>query len=177
MNTPTNQILISATDIQNRVAVLGKQISKDYEGQSVVLIGILKGSIMFFTDLAKHITVPCAFDFITLSSYSGLESDGIVKCISNIKENIAGKNVIVVEDIVDTGLTINYLLDTLSKQNPASLNVCTLLDKVSRRTHPIKIRYKGFDIPDKFVIGYGMDYNEQYRNLPFIGVLSQSAPK
>jgi hypoxanthine phosphoribosyltransferase len=174
MNVPTNQILISATDIQRRVATLGKQISKDYEGESVVLIGILKGSIMFFTDLAKNVTVPCAFDFITLSSYSGIESEGIVKCISNIKANIEGKNVIIVEDIVDTGLTINYLLDTLSKQNPKSLDICTLLDKVSKRTNPVKIRYKGFEIPDKFVIGYGLDFNEQYRNLPYIGVLSQT---
>ncbi len=169
----TTRILIPEDKIDERIAQLGEQISKDYEGRQVHLIGILKGSIFFICELAKHITVPVTMDFMSVSSYgAGTRSSGVVKLIKDLDEPIEGKEVLVVEDIIDSGHTLSYLLKNLSSRNPASIRLCTLLDKPERREVDVEVDYQGFSIPDEFVIGYGLDYDQRYRNLPFIGVLS-----
>ena len=169
----TTRILIPEDKIDERIAQLGEQISKDYEGKQVHLIGILKGSIFFICELAKHITVPVTMDFMSVSSYgAGTKSSGVVKLIKDLDEPIEGKEVLVVEDIIDSGHTLSYLLNNLSSRNPASIRLCTLLDKPERREVDVEVDYQGFRIPDEFVIGYGLDYDQRYRNLPFIGVLS-----
>ncbi len=164
------QNLFSDTQIQQRVADLGRQISSDYAGRSLVLVSVLRGSIFFTTDLARHIRLPLAMDFLSISSY-GEGSEGVVRITKDLEENIAGKDVLLVEDIVDTGFTLKYLLRSLQSRTPASLEVCTLLDRKARRIIEIDLKYVGFEIPDKFVVGYGLDYKQQFRNLPYIGVI------
>ena len=169
----TTRVLIPEEKVDERIAQLGEQISRDYEGKQVHLIGILKGSIFFICELAKRITVPVTMDFMSVSSYgAGTKSSGVVKLIKDLDEPIEGKDVLVVEDIIDSGHTLSYQLKNLSSRNPASIRLCTLLDKPERREVDVEVDYQGFSIPDEFVIGYGLDYDQRYRNLPYIGVLS-----
>jgi len=164
--------MISAEQIADRVGDLGRQIERDYQGKDLVLLGVLKGSYIFISDLARAIDLPLAIDFIGLSSYGeATESSGVVKITSDLSRPIEDKHVVIVEDIVDTGLTMRYLLDNLATRHPASVKLCTLLHKPGRARTRIPIDYLGFQIEDRFVVGYGLDANEKYRNVPFIGVL------
>ena len=161
---------ITEEEIEARVRELGAEISKDFNGEPVCLICILKGSVFFTCELAKRITNPVEMEFMSVSSYgSGTESSGIVKIVQDLSTSIEGKNVIVVEDIIDTGRTLSYLLENLKTRSPKSVRLCTLLDKPERRVVDVKVDYVGFEIPDEFVVGYGLDYDQQYRNLPYIG--------
>lgn len=167
-------VMISEEEIDKKIRYLGEQISKDYAGKSVHLICILKGSVFFTCELAKRITVPVTMDFMSVSSYGdSTTSSGVVKIVKDLDENIEDKDVIVIEDIIDTGRTLSYLLEILKSRKPASLALCTLLDKPERRTHEVDVDYTGFQVPDEFVVGYGLDYAQKYRNLPFIGVVEQ----
>lgn len=164
--------LISEEEVEAKIAELGAQISRDYEGESVFLLCILKGGVFFTTELAKRITVPVSLDFMSVSSYGAeTESSGVVRIIKDLDTPIDGKNVLVVEDIIDTGRTLAYLLENLKRRNPKSLKLCALLDKPERRVSDVAVDYRGFQIPDEFVVGYGMDYDQKYRNLPYIGVV------
>jgi hypoxanthine phosphoribosyltransferase len=168
------EVLIREDALRSRVADLGRQISGDYEGKMPLLVGILKGASVFLADLIRQITIPCMMDFMATSSYAtGTESSGIVRILKDLDQTIEGRHVLVVDDIIDTGYTMDYLLETLKARYPASLRVCALLDKFSRRRRHVPIDYRGFEIPDKFVVGYGLDYLGTYRNLPFICVLKQ----
>lgn len=165
------KVLFSAEEIKTRVAELGKILTEDYKNKNPLLICPLKGSIMFFSDIVREIKIPCEIDFMTVSSYnSNTVSSGEIKILKDLTENINGRHVLIIEDIIDTGLILYNLKKMLSSRNPESLKICTLLDKPSRRIADIKGDYCGFVIPDKFVVGYGMDLNEKYRNLPFIGI-------
>ncbi len=164
--------LISEADVAAKIAELGAQISKDYEGEDIYMLCILKGGVFFMTELAKHVTVPVSLDFMSVSSYgSQTRSSGNVRIIKDLDTPIEGKNVLVVEDIIDTGRTLAYLLDNLQQRKPKSLKLCTLLDKPEQRVTEVDVDYVGFRIPDKFVVGYGLDYDQHYRNLPYIGVV------
>ena len=166
------RVLIPEEKIEDRIVQLAEQISRDYQGETVKLVCILKGSIIFTCELAKRLTVPVLFDFMQVSSYgSGTKSSGSVVIKKELDEDIKGDNVIIVEDIVDSGNTLSQLVPILKAREPKSLKVCTLLDKPDRRTAPIDVDYNGFVIPDEFVVGYGLDYDQKYRNLPYIGVL------
>jgi len=165
------EVLFTAEQIATRVREMGKQIERDYEGKELVLLGVLKGSFLFISDLARSIDLPLAVDFIGLSSYGeATESSGVVKITSDVSKPIEKKHVVIVEDIVDTGLTMRYLLDNLATRHPASVKLCTLLHKPARSRTKIPIDYLGFQIEDRFVVGYGLDAGEKYRNVPFIGV-------
>jgi hypoxanthine phosphoribosyltransferase len=168
-----DEVLISEEQIRAKVAELGARLSADYADRSVTLVSVLKGSLPFMADLMRAITVPVSIDLMEVSSYSGqaTESSGLVRILKDLSASIDGKDVLIVEDIIDTGLTLNYLVRYLRGKNPRSLRICTLLDKPARRLVEIDIDYRGFTIPDQFVVGYGLDYGEFYRNLPFIGVL------
>lgn len=167
------RIMLSEEKVNARIAELAKQISEDYAGRTVHLVCILKGSIFFTCELAKRITVPVTLDFMSVSSYGDdTKSSGVVKMVKDLDEPLQGKDVIVIEDIIDSGRTLSYLLENLSNRNPASLRLCTLLDKPERRVTEVKVDYTGFEIPDEFVVGYGLDYAQKYRNLPYIGVVS-----
>ena len=167
-------VLISEEEVQKRVRELAAQISKDYEGESVKLICILKGSVFFTCELAKRITVPVTIDFMSVSSYgNSRESSGIVKIAKDLDEPILDKEVLVVEDIIDSGKTLNHLKPMLESRNPASLHLCTLLSKPDRREVEVPVKYIGFEVPDEFVVGYGLDYAQKYRNLPYIGVVEE----
>jgi hypoxanthine phosphoribosyltransferase len=164
---PLGEIYLSAEQIQERVKELGKMISAAYQGKDLVLLGILKGSFVFMADLVRNIDIPHSLDFMAISSYEGVEgSPGAVKILKDLDESITGKHVIIVEDIIDTGLTLGYLIRHMEARNPESINICTLLDRSIRRIVPLPISFTGFDIPDVFVVGYGMDYRQLYRNLP-----------
>lgn len=166
------RVMISEQDVDARIEELGKQISEEYAGKEVHLICILKGSVFFTCELAKRITVPVTMDFMSVSSYGdGTSSSGRVKIVKDLDESMEGKDVIVIEDIIDSGNTLHYLMDLLSKRNPSSLRLCTLLDKPDRRVKEVDVDYVGFVIPDEFVVGYGLDYAQRYRNLPYIGVV------
>lgn len=172
MSQENISVLISEDKINARIAELAEQISKDFEGEMVKLICILKGSVIFTCELAKRLTVPVLFDFMQVSSYgSGTTSSGTLKVKKDLDEDIAGDNVIIIEDIVDSGNTLSRLVPMLKARNPKTLKVCTLLDKPDRRTAEVDVDYNGFIIPDEFVVGYGLDYDQKYRNLPYIGVL------
>ncbi len=165
------KILFSAEDIKNRVIEMGKILTEDYKNKNPLLICPLKGSFMFFSDITREIKIPCEIDFMAVSSYnSNTVSSGEIKILKDLTENINGRHVLIIEDIIDTGLTLYNLKKMLNSRNPKSLKICTLLDKPSRRIADITGDYCGFVIPDKFVVGYGMDLNEKYRNLPFIGI-------
>lgn len=167
------ETMLSEETIDAKIKVLAEQISKDYEGKQVHLICILKGSVFFTCELAKRITVPVTLDFMSVSSYgSGTASSGNVKIVKDLDESICGKDVIVIEDIIDSGNTLSCLLELLADRQPNSLRLCTLLDKPERRVKDVYVDYTGFQIPDKFVVGYGLDYDQKYRNLPYIGVVS-----
>ena len=164
--------LVSEKDVDERIVELGKQISKDYEGKQVHLICVLKGGVFFMCELAKRISVPVSMDFMSVSSYGDdTKSSGVVKIVKDLDEAIEGKDVLIVEDLIDSGRTLYYLIDILKKRNPKSVHLCTLLDKPERRVKDVKVDYVGFNIPDEFVVGYGLDYAQKYRNLPFIGVV------
>ena len=166
------RVMIPEAEVDAKIEELGKKISEDYAGKQVHLICILKGSVFFTCELAKRITVPVSLDFMSVSSYGdGTKSSGIVKIAKDLDESLEGKNVIVIEDIIDSGRTLSYLMDVLGKRNPRSLKLCTLLDKPDRRVTEVKVDYVGFAIPDAFVVGYGLDYAQKYRNLPYIGVV------
>ena len=166
------KVLVPEEDVAKRIKELGEQISKDYAGKQVHLICVLKGGVFFMCELAKRITVPVSMDFMSVSSYGdGTTSSGVVKIAKDLDESLEGKDVLVVEDIIDSGRTLSYLLEILKKRNPNSMKLCTLLDKPERRVMDVNVDYVGFNIPDEFVVGYGLDYAQKYRNLPFIGVV------
>ena len=175
MHADVEEILLSGEEVQARVAELGAQLAADYEGRDPVLVSVLKGSIIFLADLVRAMPIPLSIDLMEVSSYgASTESSGQVRILKDLSTSIEGREVIVVEDIIDTGLTLNYLLRYLHDKGPASIRICCLLDKPARRLAPIEIDYRGFTIADRFVIGYGLDYGERYRNLPYIGVLRPS---
>jgi len=168
------EILIPTDVLQVRVAELGAQISRDYQGQDLMLIAVLKGSILFMADLMRHITVPHSIDFMATSSYgTAFESSGVVRILKDLDTSIEERNVLIVEDIIDTGRTLSYLLRILRARQPRSLEICTLLDKRCRREVDVPVKYVGFEIPDKFVLGYGLDFVEKHRNLPYVAVLAR----
>ena len=171
-------VLIPEEEIRKRIAEVGAQLSRDYEGEEVLMICILRGGVFFACERAKHLTVPVSMDFMCVSSYgSGTVSSGRVKIIKDLDENIEGKHVLIAEDIVDSGNTLSTLIKILQVRKPASIRLCTLLDKPERRVVDIKADYSCFEIPDKFVVGYGLDYNQHYRNLPYVGVVELDEEK
>lgn len=166
------KVLVPEEEVDARIRALGEQISKDYEGKQIHLICVLKGGVFFMCELAKRITVPVSMDFMCVGSYGdGTKSSGVVRIAKDLDESIEGKDVLIVEDIIDSGNTLYYLMDVLQRRKPASLHLCTLLDKLDRRVKDVKVDYTGFEIPDEFVVGYGLDYAQKYRNLPYIGVV------
>lgn len=167
-----SEILISPEELQQRVVEIGRAISQDYAGKNPLLIGVLKGVVFFMADLLRAITVPIEVDFIAVSSYSPEASQrGVVRLVKDLELPIVGRHVLFVEDVIDTGLTLNYILRNLQARQPASLEVCVLFDKSEHRLIDIPLKYKGFDLPNRFAVGYGLDYRERYRNLPFVGLL------
>ncbi len=169
-------VLLSEEEVDKRIQEIGEQISKDYAGEQVHLVCVLRGGVFFLCELAKRITVPVSLDFMSVSSYgSDTKSSGVVKIVKDLDDSLADKNVIVVEDIVDSGRTLSYLLEMLKDRGPKSMRLCTLLDKPDRRVVDVKVDYTGFQIPDEFVVGYGLDYAQKYRNLPYIGVVELDA--
>jgi hypoxanthine phosphoribosyltransferase len=167
------EILIDEDALSTRVAELGAEVSADYQGRDLLLIGVLKGAVFFMADLMRHITVPCEVDFMAISSYGdSTDSSGIVRILKDLDINIEGRDVLVVEDIIDSGLTLSYLMRNLESREPASLEVCALMTKPDRREIDVPVRYIGFEIPNRFVVGYGLDFGERYRNLPYVAVLS-----
>ena len=165
-------ILLSEEEVDKRINEIGKQISKDYEGKNIHLICVLKGGVFFMCELAKRIEVPVSMDFMAISSYGAdTKSSGVIRIVKDLDESITGKDVLVVEDIVDSGRTLSYLLMMLKERKPNSLRLCTLLDKPDRRVIDVNVDYTGFEIPDEFVVGYGLDYAQKYRNLPYIGIV------
>ena len=168
------RVLLAEEEVDRRIREIGEQISRDYAGRSIHLVCVLKGGSFFMCELAKRITVPVSLDFMSVSSYgSDTKSSGVVKIVKDLDEPLKGRDVLVVEDIVDSGRTLSYLLEILQERGPASLRLCTLLDKPDRRVIDVKVDYTGFQIPDEFVVGYGLDYCQQYRNLPYIGVVEK----
>jgi hypoxanthine phosphoribosyltransferase len=167
--TGGGEVLFSEADIRDRVRELGREITRDYAGRSPVLVSVLKGGSMFLADLFRAIELPLRIDFMSISAYAGgSQASGVVRILKDLDREVLGEDVVVVEDIIDTGLTLSYLLTSLADRGPSSLEVCTLLDRSVRRIAPLDVRYTGFDCPDVFVVGYGLDYQERYRNLPFI---------
>lgn len=166
------KVLLSEEDLHAKVEEIGAQITRDYEGKNLLLVSVLKGSVVFMADLMRAIKVPCGIDFMCVSSYGNeAKTSGVVKIIKDLDINLEGLDILIVEDILDSGLTLNYIKTMLLERKPNSIRICTLLDKPERRKAPVKADYKGFEVPDEFVVGYGLDYAEKYRNLPYIGVL------
>jgi hypoxanthine phosphoribosyltransferase len=166
------EILIEADALQARIAELGAEVSREYEGRDLLLVGVLKGAVFFMADLMRELTVPCEIDFMAISSYgAGTDSSGVVRILKDLDANIAGRDVLVVEDIIDSGLTLSYLMRSLRARKPASLEICALLTKPTRREIDVPVKFVGFEIPNRFVIGYGLDFAERYRNLPYVAVL------
>lgn len=166
------KVLLTREEIEKKVRELGQRISEDYKNKDIVLVNVLRGGVVFLTDLIRTVTIPVTVDFMAISSYGpSTETSGVVKIIKDLEEEITNREVLVVEDIIDTGLTLGYLLRNLRSREPASLEVCTLINKPFRRIIDIPLKYVGFEIPDQFVVGYGLDYGQKYRNLPFVGVL------
>ena len=175
MKQDIEKILISEEEIAAKVKEIGTQISKDFEGKNPIIISVLKGSFMFMADLVRAITIPCIVDFMSVSSYgSGTMSSGEVKIVKDFDNSIDGRHVIIVEDILDSGRTLSYLMKTLEARGAASISICTFLDKPERRVVPVEVAYSCFEVPDAFIVGYGLDYDQQYRNLPYVGVLKPS---
>jgi hypoxanthine phosphoribosyltransferase len=174
LDAAIGEVLIDEETLAARVAELGSEVSADYEGRELLLIGVLKGAVFFMADLMRHLTVTCEVDFMAISSYGdATDSSGIVRILKDLDISIEGRDVLVVEDIIDSGLTLSYLIRNLESREPASLEVCALLTKPSRREIDVPVRYVGFEIPNKFVVGYGLDFAEHYRNLPYVGVLDE----
>ena len=169
------EVLIEPEALQQRVAELGEEISADYAGRDLLLVGVLKGAVFFMADLMRHLTIPCEIDFMAISSYGdATDSSGVVRILKDLDINIEGRDVLVVEDIIDSGLTLSYLIRNLEAREPATLEICALLTKPERREIDVPVKYTGFEIPNRFVIGYGLDFAERYRNLPYVGVLDPS---
>jgi len=165
-------VLIDEQTLRRRVAELGEEVSADYQGRDLLLVGVLKGAVFFMADLMRQLTVPCEIDFMAISSYgASTDSSGVVRILKDLDINIEGRHVLVVEDIIDSGLTLSYLIRNLEAREPATLEVCALMTKPERREIDVPVRYVGFEIPNRFVIGYGLDFAERYRNLPYVGVL------
>jgi hypoxanthine phosphoribosyltransferase len=170
------EVLVEPEELQRRVRELAAEISRDYEGGDLLLIGVLKGAVMFLADLMRHLTVPCELDFMAVSSYgSATDSSGVVRILKDLEGSIEDRDVVIVEDIIDSGLTLHYLVRNLRARSPRSLEVCALLTKPERRRVDIPIRYTGFEIPNRFVIGYGLDHEQRYRNLEYVAVLAEQA--
>jgi hypoxanthine phosphoribosyltransferase len=167
------EILVQADELQHRIKEMAAEVSRDYRGRDLLLIGVLKGAVFFLADLMRELDVPCEVDFMAVSSYgSSTDSSGVVRILKDLDAPLEGRNVLIVEDIVDSGLTLQYLMRTLQARNPATIEVCALLTKPERRKVDMPARYVGFEIPDKFAIGYGLDYDERYRNLPYVATLT-----
>lgn len=174
LTAAVSEVIVGEEALQARIAELGAEITEDYRGQDLLLVAVLKGAVFFMADLMRQIDIPCEVDFMAISSYgAGVDSSGVVRILKDLDISIEGRNVLVVEDIIDSGLTLSYLLRNLESREPASLEICALLTKPERREIDIQCRYIGFEIPNRFVIGYGLDFAERYRNLPFVGVLRE----
>src|SRR5918998_5712640 len=174
MMSEAGRVLVSSEDIQEKVREIGRRITEDYRGQKLLLVGILRGAVVFLSDLMRHLELPCEIDFMEVSSYgTGTQSSGVVRILKDLEEDITGKHVLIIEDIIDTGLTLSYLRRSLLARSPASLEVCAFLTKPSRRRVELEVKYLGFEVPDEFVVGYGLDYGGVYRNLPDICVLKK----
>ncbi len=173
MNDPAiGETLVSSEDLQRRIGELGAEISRDYDGRDLVMVGVLKGAVLFLADLMRHLTVPCEIDFMAVSSYgSETDSSGVVRILKDLDAPIEGRDVLIVEDIIDSGLTLHYLMKNLRARNPNTLEVCALLTKPERRRVDLPIRYVGFEIPNRFAIGYGLDHGQRYRNLAYVAAL------
>ena len=178
MNDPAiGETLVSSEDLRRRVAELGAEISRDYADRDLFMVGVLKGAVLFLADLMRNLTIPCEVDFMAVSSYgSETDSSGVVRILKDLDAPIEGRDVLIVEDIIDSGLTLHYLMKNLRARNPGSLEVCSLLTKPERRRVDLPIRYVGFEIPNRFAIGYGLDFAERYRNLPYVAVLNEQGP-
>ena len=175
MNDDIRAVLVSEQQLKDKVAQLGAQISQDYAGKDLVLVSILKGAVVFMADLMRAVTIPCSIDFMVVSSYgAGTTTTGLVKIIKDLDSDLSGKDVLIVEDILDTGVTLSNLVPMLKMRDPNSVRICAIMDKPSRRRADIQADYIGFQVPDEFVVGYGLDYDEKYRNLPYVGVLKPS---
>ena len=175
MNDDIRAVRVSEQQLKDTVAQLGAQISQDYAGKDLVLVSILKGAVVFMADLMRAVTIPCSIDFMVVSSYgAGTTTTGLVKIIKDLDSDLSGKDVLIVEDILDTGVTLSNLVPMLKMRDPNSVRICAILDKPSRRRADIQADYIGFQVPDEFVVGYGLDYDEKYRNLPYVGVLKPS---
>lgn len=178
MREDIEKILLDEEQISKKIKEIGNNISRDYKGKDLILIGVLKGSIMYMANLAKEIDIPCTMDFMSVSSYgNSTTSSGIVKILKDLDASIEGKDVLIVEDIIDSGITLKYLQKYLRAKNPNSVEITTLLNKPERRKADIDVKYTGFEVPDYFLVGYGLDYAEKYRNLPFIGILKEEIYK
>ncbi|MBP1890873.1 hypoxanthine phosphoribosyltransferase [Clostridium moniliforme] len=178
MREDIKEILFSEEDLSKKVKELGAQISKDYEGKDLLVVGVLKGSVLFASDLIKNITIPCEIDFMAVSSYgNSTETSGVVRILKDLDHSIEGKHVLIVEDIVDSGITLNYLLKYLKARKAESIEIVSLLNKPERRTVELNVKYIGFEVPNEFIVGYGIDYAEKYRNLPYIAVLKEEVYK
>jgi len=176
LESAVGEVLIESDALGARIAELGAEISADYQGRDLLLIGVLKGAVFFMADLMRKLTIPCEVDFMAISSYgASTDSSGVVLILKDLDINIEGRDVLVVEDIIDSGLTLSYLMRNLESREPATLEVCALLTKPDRREIEVPVRYVGFEIPNRFVIGYGLDFGERYRNLPYVAVLSDDA--
>jgi hypoxanthine phosphoribosyltransferase len=176
LESAVGEVLIETDALRSRIAELGAEISADYAGRDLLLIGVLKGAVFFMADLMRKLTIPCEVDFMAISSYgASTDSSGVVRILKDLDINIEGRHVLVVEDIIDSGLTLSYLMRNLESREPATLEVCALLTKPDRREIEVPVRYVGFEIPNRFVIGYGLDFGERYRNLPYVAVLSDDA--
>jgi hypoxanthine phosphoribosyltransferase len=170
--TAVGEVLIDEAALRQRIEELGEEISADYDGREVLLVGVLKGAVFFMADLMRQLSLPCEIDFMAISSYGeGTDSSGVVRILKDLDSNITGRHVLVVEDIIDTGLTLSYLMRNLGAREPESLEVCSLLVKHGRRESDVPVKYVGFEIPNRFVVGYGLDFAERYRNLPHVAVL------
>ncbi|ATW25559.1 hypoxanthine phosphoribosyltransferase [Candidatus Formimonas warabiya] len=176
MKKDLKKVLVTEKEIKSKIKEMGEAISQDYQGKEILVVGILKGSVVFMGDLVRKIKLPLQIDFMEVSSYGkSTESSGAVRILKDLETNIEGRNVLIVEDIVDTGLTLSYLVKILKARKPASLKICTFLNKPSRRKVALEADYNGYDIPDEFVVGYGLDFNEKYRNIPYVAVLKPEA--
>ena len=173
MRDDIQTVLVTEEQLRAKVAELGARISRDYAGKDLLLVSILKGAVVFMADLMRAVTIPCSIDFMVVSSYGGTntETTGLVKIVKDLDADLTGKDVLIVEDVLDTGVTLSNLVPMLKMRNPSSVKICAILDKPARRKTDIAADYRGFEVPDAFVVGYGLDYNEKYRNLPYVGVL------
>lgn len=178
MQNDIEKVLLTEQQLEEKITEIGKKISNDYKDRDLILIGVLKGSVLFMADLLKKITIPCSMDFMAVSSYGNTtQSSGVVRILKDLDFEIKGKDVLIVEDIIDSGITLRYLMEYLKGRNPKSINIACLLNKPERRKTDMSVKYLGFDIPDYFVVGYGLDYAEKYRNLPYVGILKENIYK